>query len=117
MRFLVDAQLPKSLSDFITQKGYDSIHTLELAAKNRTTDYEINKIASDQNRIVITKDNDFLESFILKSEPSKLILITTGNIPNNQLLDLFNKNFTIIIEKINVNKLVEISRTNIIIHE
>ena len=116
MKFLVDAQLPKSLSDFIMQKGYDSIHTLELAAKNQTTDHEINKIALNQNRIVITKDNDFLESFILRSEPPKLLLITTGNIPNNQLLDLFNKNFSIIIEKISANSLVEISRTNIIVH-
>jgi predicted nuclease of predicted toxin-antitoxin system len=29
MRFVVDAQLPKSLSDLINSKGYDSIHTLD----------------------------------------------------------------------------------------
>ena len=38
MRFLIDAQLPKSLADFLSQKGHESIHTLELPDKNRTTD-------------------------------------------------------------------------------
>ena len=117
MKFIVDAQLPKSLSDLFKQKGYDSIHPLELPNKNNTSDHEINRIAKQENRVVITKDNDFLETYILKSEPPKLLMVTTGNIPNYRLLEIFNKNLSFIIEKISKNKLIEISKSNIIIHE
>lgn len=56
MKFIVDAQLPKSLSDFINEQGYDSVHTLELPNKNNTTDQEIIEISNAENRVVISKD-------------------------------------------------------------
>ena len=40
------------------------------------------KIAEKEFRIVITKDNDFQSSFFIRNKPSKLILVTTGNISN-----------------------------------
>ncbi len=69
MKFIVDAQLPKSLSDFLNDKGLDSIHTLDFPFANKTKDYQIVKKALDEDRIIITKDSDFLDSFLLKSEP------------------------------------------------
>ncbi len=30
MKFIIDAQLPRMLSDFLLRKGFDSIHTLQL---------------------------------------------------------------------------------------
>lgn len=74
MKFIVDAQLPKALSDFIQSKGINSIHTLELPDKNNTHDGYITKFATDEQYIVITKDADFLESFVLSKEPPKLLL-------------------------------------------
>ena len=41
MKFIVDARLPKSLSDFLNESGYHSIHTLELPAQNQTGDNTI----------------------------------------------------------------------------
>ena len=52
MKFIVDAQLPKSLSDFLKWKGFDSLHTLELPDKNRTSDITISKLSVDENRIL-----------------------------------------------------------------
>ncbi len=98
MKFIVDAQLPKSLSEFLKWKGFDSIHTLELPEKNRTRDKKINKISKEQGRILITKDRDFLESFLIKYEPKKLIIIRTGNIPNRYLLEIFSNNLEQIIK-------------------
>lgn len=37
MKFIVDAQLPKSLSDYLFKMGYDSIHTLDLPEINKNT--------------------------------------------------------------------------------
>ena len=117
MKFIVDAQLPKSLSDLLKRKGFDSHHTLKLPDKNKTKDTWINKLAVLENRIVISKDLDFLESFLVKSEPKKLILIKTGNILNTHLLEIFSKNLDLILEMIERSNLVEINKTDIAEHE
>ena len=35
MKFIIDAQLPISLSNLLKSRGQDSIHTLELADKDK----------------------------------------------------------------------------------
>ncbi len=42
MKFIIDAQLPRRLSYFLREKGFDSIHTLDLPKGNKTSDTEIN---------------------------------------------------------------------------
>ena len=80
MKFIIDAQLPRKLSIFLIEKGFDSIHTLDLPKKNKTTDSEINKISIEQEGILISIDSDFYNSYLQKVEPFKLIFLTTGNI-------------------------------------
>ena len=116
MKFLIDAQLPKSLSDLLRSKGYDSLHTLELANANLTPDWEIVAISNQQDRVVITKDNDFLESFLLKKEPKKLIIVRTGNIKNSLLLNLFDKSIDKLCVLLNDNSLIELGSDEIIVH-
>lgn len=117
MKFLVDAQLPKSISNFLNSLGYNSIHTLELPNKNNTSDNQIIELAEKEKRIIITKDNDFLESFMLYRKPPKLILIKTGNIRNTALLELFQKHHEYIINMAKDSSLIEINTNEIIIHE
>ncbi len=114
MKFIIDAQLPKSLSIFLTEQGFDSIHTLDLPDKNKTKDSEIIQIALSENRCVISKDSDFLDSFLLKSEPRKLVMVNTGNIPNKDLIVIFSKNLNQIITMLSRSNLVEINRNEII---
>ncbi len=113
MKFLIDAQLPKSLSDLFKLKGFNSIHTIELPDKNKTKDKQIIRLSIKENRIVISKDNDFLDYFLIKSLPQKLIMVKTGNIPNKKLLKIFDDNFNKIIEMISRSNLIEISKTDI----
>jgi predicted nuclease of predicted toxin-antitoxin system len=115
MKFIVDAQLPKKLSQLLRDKGFDSIHTLELPNNNATTDNEINQLSKKDSRVVITKDSDFLNSFYLNGLPYKLILVTTGNIKNSQLLSMFDNTIEKIIEILNTNNIVEINKNQIII--
>jgi len=65
MKFIVDAQLPKSLSDFLNEAGFDSLHTFRTPDMNLTRDYVIISNADEENSIVISKDWDFPDSFIL----------------------------------------------------
>jgi predicted nuclease of predicted toxin-antitoxin system len=117
VKFLIDAQLPRSLSDFFKSEGYDSIHTIELPKANDTHDNEILKICLHENRIVVSKDADFLQSFLVNKSPEKLILVKTGNIRNEELIALFKLNLEYICLSIKENDLIEINKTDIIIHK
>jgi len=114
MKFIIDAHLPKKLSYFLDGKGFDSIHTLDLPNKNATKDSEINDLSLKENRIVITKDADFYNRYLVKSEPFKLIIISTGNISNKHLLNLIEKNLDKILEEISHNFVVEITAKSLI---
>lgn len=116
MRFLVDAQLPKRLAHVLRSAGYDTLHTLDLPARNLTTDQEITRIVIAEARILITKDADFVESFILHRRPPKLLLITTGNISNPELEALVVATLPAIVTALTTNDYVELSRTALITH-
>jgi len=115
MKFLVDAHLPKKLSVLLNYKGYDSIHTLDLPDKNRTKDSEINQISISQQRVLISKDADFIESLLISNKPYKLICISTGNITNKELLELFAKHINTIVEYMKDNRLIEVAQNTITI--
>lgn len=116
MRFLVDAQLPRRFAAWLRDQGHDALHTLDLPAGNRTTDAAITSLSVSASRIVVTKDADFVESFILQHEPEKLLLISTGNITNTDLEVLLLPNLPAIIEAFAAADFVELSRTGVIIH-
>lgn len=117
MKFIVDAQLPKSLSHLLNHKGHDSIHTLDLPHSNSTPDNKIIELSLSEERVVITKDSDFLDSFLINSQPEKLIIVKTGNITNPELLRIFEKNLTLIVSMISRSNLVEINTTEIAEHQ
>lgn len=106
MKFLLDAQLPPSLKQLFIDKGYDCIHTMELEKGNDTTDKIINKISVSEQRILITKDSDFFDSFVVKHEPYKLIMVKLGNTSKKELIKIFNSRFAEIIEKIKVESMI-----------
>ena len=116
MNFLVDAQLPIALSEWLCSLGHDSIHTLSLPNQNRTSDTEILNHAEKENRIILSKDVDFYESFILQGRPKKLLLITTGNISNQELLKIFQNNLNKIIQLFDHHLLIEMDKNNLTVH-
>lgn len=93
MKFLIDAHLPRHLSFLLQHHGYDAVHTLDLEKGNQTSETEINNISEYEQRIVITKDADFVNSFLLTKRPYKLLLVSTGNITNKELSLLFVKTY------------------------
>ena len=117
MKFLTDANLPFRLAKFLLQKRYHILHTDDLPNKERTTDNEIRKVAKEHDFLVITKDSDFLDSHLIQGIPSKLLLITTGNIVNKELLDLFDINFDQIVQLFEIYDLIELYNEQIIVHE
>jgi len=116
MKFLIDAQLPKRLAAELKQAGFEATHTLELPEGNRTTDQALIKLSLADHAVLITKDSDFVQSFLLKREPWKLLLISTGNISNDELMKLFQMNIGQIARSLTAFDFVELNRTNLICH-
>lgn len=117
MRFLVDAQLPKRFCSWIEAAGHDALHTLDLPRRNLTPDDEIIRLAEQDDRIVITKDDDFVQSFLISRRPPKLLLVSTGNIGNDEPESVIRSNLGTIIEAFETNCFVEIGRNTMVIHE
>ena len=116
MNFLIDAQLPRRLARRLREIGHDTLHTLDLPARNRTPDRDVNAIALRETRVVVTKDTDFVNSFLLLGQPRKLVLVSTGNITNADLEDLFLSNIPAIVEALQTYSYVELTRTALIVH-
>ena len=117
MKFLVDAQLPVRLSYLLNSMGHDAIHTKELSLQNATPDTEINLISISEQRVVITKDSDFWDSFYIQKKPYKLLLVTTGNINNKEMESLFVRNLDTIIGLFEKHSLIEMSRDRVTVHQ
>ena len=116
MNFIVDAQLPKSLSAFLKTRGCDSIHTFDMPDQNATSDHAINKKCKSENRILITKDKDFIDSHLISGNPAKLLFVSTGNISNPILIGIFDQNIERICLLFEANSFIEISSDEIIAH-
>jgi predicted nuclease of predicted toxin-antitoxin system len=117
MKFLVDAQLPRRLCQWLPENGHDAVHTLDLASGNRTPDFEIIRIADTEERVVVTKDDDFVQSFLLRNQPQRLVLIATGNISNAKLGQLIAAALPAVVEAFGTARYIEISHDSMIIHE
>ena len=75
MKFLIDTQLPPRLATYLSDKGYNCIHTTYFDKGYLLEDEEIILIAQKEDRTVITKDSDFSDYFMLKGAPSKILLM------------------------------------------
>ena len=116
MKFLVDAHLPRRLVYQLQSLGFEALHTLDLPLGNRTPDSEINELSIREEYIVITKDADFVNSFLLQHKPYKLLLVSTGNINNKELEGLFLANIEKMVEGFDKHDFIEIDRSAVIFH-
>jgi predicted nuclease of predicted toxin-antitoxin system len=116
VKFLVDAQLPLRLARLLARAGHDALHTINLADGNRTTDREVAQRADTDGRIVVTKDRDFRDSHLLSNSPRRLLVVATGNISNNALLDLVEAHLDVILESFEEADFVEVGPHALIVH-
>ena len=116
MNFLIDAQLPRRLARWLKFEGHDAIHTLDLPAGNRTEDAQINAISIREQRVVVTKDVDFVDTFLLRHTPCKLLLVATGNIGNAELVRMFEDNLDEIVRALEASDFVELGHDFLISH-
>lgn len=116
MKLLVDAHLPRRLVRRLREAGHEALHTFDLPLGNRTTDTFINELSIREQYVVVTKDADFVNSFLLFHKPYKLLLISTGNIKNVELESLFLANLDKIAQGFESFDYIEIDRRSVIFH-
>ncbi len=116
MKFLVDAQLPLRLARWMRERGHDVVHTRDLPDGNRTTDRDINRISLREQRTVVTKDADFVDTLLLQQTPHRLLLVSTGNIDNARLLKLFEDNLDSTVMALGDATFVELGRRSLVVH-
>lgn len=116
MRLLIDAQLPRRMTRWLVEAGHDAVHTLDLPFGNRTADAEIIVVARREQRTVVTKDDDFVRSFFISSEPASLLLIAMGNITNLELEKIMRMNMPRIEAALATHHFVELQRETLVVH-
>jgi len=97
LRFIVDTQLPPSLAEFLRRREFDATHVINCPNGALTSDNEIISIAIKETRIIITKDSDFMDYYLLKGYPPAVLLLQVGNIKNQELFFLLNEHIEQII--------------------
>ena len=117
MKFLVDAQLPRQLARHLATHGHDAVHTLDLPDGNRTSDRDLRLLADREARMVVTKDADFVDTHLLAGSPRRLLLISTGNIANPELLALIDAHLTSIASVPGPAAFIELAATQLVFHQ
>ncbi len=111
MIFLLDANIPPSLAEEIN--GHEAKHVITFPNGTSTNDGEINEYCAINNCVLITKDSDFYDSFILKKIPPKLILVKLGNQRLRELRSFFRKNWNQIEKLIKDHSLIVLTPDSI----
>ncbi|WP_058556662.1 DUF5615 family PIN-like protein [Thiohalocapsa sp. ML1] len=117
MRLIIDAQLPRRLARWLSARGHDALHTLDLPDANRTTDAAISDLACRDDRIVVTKDSDFVYSHLLLGRPPAVLLIATGNLGNNNLMRLLEHNIDALERELLSHRLIELGRDALVVRD
>lgn len=83
MKFVVDAQLPPAIAQWLKKRGYDAVHVhdIDLGA---ASDETIRHYVIEREAALLTKDRDFVPS--RGDRAFTLIWVRTGNVSNTELL-------------------------------
>lgn len=113
VNWLVDTQLPHQLATALKKRGHQAKHVSELPGGNRTQDDEVIAFAKEAKAVVVTKDGDFVASRILSGAPERLVLVTTGNVQNADLILAFMHHLDQIADALRQGGFVELDRKGI----
>ncbi len=88
MKFLVDNQLPPALVRFLRTRGHDAIHVAD-ANLDSATDLQIWNFASENDSVIISKDEDFLHLSTSNQPGPAFVWVRLGNCRTDALLAAF----------------------------
>lgn len=107
-KFLIDENLPPALVDVFHQSGLEARHVNHYQNKTPISDNALRKASMDEGWIIVTRDDDFVKSYVNRKVPEKLIYVY--NLPSKQeILDAFSTHLHYIVQLITENELIELN--------
>lgn len=85
MKFLVDAQLPPALARWISARGHNALHVFDIGLQT-ADDPVVWEHARTTDTVIISKDEDFVDRWMLDPTPVALVWIRKGNCSNEALI-------------------------------
>lgn len=93
MKFWVDAQLPPALATWLSEQfDVEGVSLRDLGLRD-AADIKIFQAAQQQNVVLVSKDNDFVELVARYGTPPQLLWVTCGNVSNKKLHEVFGRLF------------------------
>jgi predicted nuclease of predicted toxin-antitoxin system len=102
-KYLIDANLPYHFSLWNNE---EFIHVFDI--DDEMTDEEIWNYAKENDLIIVTKDADFTARILLSKPPPKVIHLKIGNMRIKEFHTFINRNWALILNLIDENKLVKV---------
>jgi predicted nuclease of predicted toxin-antitoxin system len=84
VKFLIDAQLPPLLAEWLREQGHDADHVYDLGGLS-LDDEAIWTLALERGCVVVTKDRDFAEWAFARSPAPRVLWLRFGNTRNSAL--------------------------------
>lgn len=77
MKFLIDENITPDVVDLFRKEGLEAYHinALKSHSKQRIVDDQLRRLSIQKGYIIITRDDDFVRSFVSRKVPEKMIFL------------------------------------------
>ncbi len=108
MKLLIDAQLPPALARALKEIGEDAYPVRELGLRD-ADDTTIWDYAIENKMVLITKDEDFSERFLVSKNAPEIVWLRIGNTSNRTLIEWFVPLWPEVLRRLNASeRLIEV---------
>ena len=97
MKFLVDNQLPRELARWLVTQGHDAQHVLD-RGQGQTDDRQLWSEALAEDRVMVSKDEDFFILAMHVDDSGRLLWLRIGNCRTAALIASFEKSLPAILD-------------------
>ncbi|MBV6647116.1 MAG: DUF5615 family PIN-like protein [Cyclobacteriaceae bacterium] len=93
LKFVIDENLPVSLPEVFRSRGWTCYHINELKQnpKSKISDQQIRHFSLFKDYVVVTRDDDFVRSYVNRKVPERVIFVF-GTFTKENLLHHFEAN-------------------------
>ncbi len=105
MRFVVDAQLPPVLADWLNANDVEAVHVAADPGAS-ASDKQIAQFAHQRGAVIVTKDADFAELAEHDPEAPQVLWVRVGNTTKAALLERFEAAFEVVTAELKIGKRV-----------
>lgn len=88
MKVWVDAQLPPTLANWLSDTFSVEAYALRDLSLRDAKDIEIFEAARSESAVILTKDSDFVDLVCRLGTPPQILWLTCGNVTNRNLHQL-----------------------------